>query len=33
LLRIDRAAEAQAAGRPLEAAGVPLTVEESPAAL
>jgi len=32
LLRIDRAAEAQVAGRPLEAAGVRLTVEESPAA-
>ena len=32
LLRIDRAAAAQAAGRPLEAAGVPLTVEETPAA-
>jgi len=32
LLRIDRAAEAQAAGRPLEAAGVTLTVEEPPAA-
>jgi folate-binding Fe-S cluster repair protein YgfZ len=32
LLRIDRVAAAQAAGRPLEAAGVPLTVEEAPAA-
>jgi folate-binding protein YgfZ len=32
LLRIDRAAEAQAAGRPLEAAGVTLTVEETPVA-
>ena len=30
LLRIDRAAEAQAAGRPLEAAGVTVTVEETP---
>jgi hypothetical protein len=33
LLRIDRAAAAQAAGRPLEAAGVTLTVEDSPATL
>jgi folate-binding protein YgfZ len=32
LLRIDRAAEAQAAGRPLAAAGVTLTVEETPVA-
>jgi len=32
LLRIDRAAEAQAAGRPLEAAGVTLTIEETPVA-
>jgi hypothetical protein len=32
LLRIDRAAEAQAAGRSLEAAGVRLTVDEFPAA-
>jgi hypothetical protein len=32
LLRIDRAAEARAAGRQLEAAGVRLTVEELPAA-
>jgi len=32
LLRIDRATEAQAAGRPLEAAGVRLTVEEPPVA-
>jgi folate-binding protein YgfZ len=32
LLRIDRAAEAQAAGRPLEAAGVTVTVEEPPVA-
>jgi hypothetical protein len=32
LLRIDRAAEAQAAGRPLQAAGVTLTLEETPAA-
>jgi hypothetical protein len=32
LLRIDRAAEAQAAGRPLEAGGVRLTVEDPPAA-
>ena len=31
LLRIDRAAEAQTAGRPLAAAGVTLTVEESSA--
>jgi folate-binding protein YgfZ len=30
LLRIDRAAQAQAAGRPLDAAGVTLTVEETP---
>jgi hypothetical protein len=30
LLRIDRAAEAQAAGRPLEAAGVTVTVAETP---
>jgi len=30
LLRIDRATEAQAAGRPLEAAGVAVTVEETP---
>jgi folate-binding protein YgfZ len=30
LLRIDRAAEAQAAGRPLVAAGVTVTVEETP---
>ena len=30
LLRIDRAAQAQAAGRPLEAAGVAVTVEETP---
>jgi tRNA-modifying protein YgfZ len=33
LLRIDRAAEAQAAGRPLAAAGVTVTVEEAPVAL
>jgi folate-binding protein YgfZ len=32
LLRIDRAAEARAAGRPLDAAGVTLTVEETPVA-
>ena len=32
LLRIDRAAEAQAAGRPLEAAGVALTLDEALAA-
>jgi folate-binding protein YgfZ len=32
LLRIDRAAEARAAGRPLEAAGVTVTVEEPTAA-
>ncbi len=32
LLRIDRAAEARAAGRPLEAAGVTLTMEEPSAA-
>ena len=32
LLRIDRAAEARAAGRRLEAAGVTLTVEETPGA-
>ena len=32
LLRIDRAAEAQAAGRPLEAAGVTVTMTETPAA-
>jgi len=32
LLRIDRAAQAQAAGRPLEAAGVTVTVEETPSA-
>jgi folate-binding protein YgfZ len=32
LLRIDRAAEAQAAGRPLEAGGVTVTVEEPAAA-